>query len=79
MSQLNEDGFNKVKKSVDHSSNDVCTAERAMAVAIDTKVISSCHKYEEVSMQAVKRQRTTVVDEDTFKPPMRATRLTEAA
>ena len=74
-----EEGFGKIKKSVDLSANNACTTERAMAVTIDSKLVSATNNYTEVDVHACKRQRTCLVDAHTFRPPVRQSTLSDGA
>ena len=47
-----EEMFNRVKSNVGGSVNTRCTAQRAMAVAVDTGVLSTINRFNEVSRES---------------------------
>ena len=54
ISQAAEDGFNKIKRSVDGSANEGRTAMRCTAIALDKHVVDTTHDYEGVDRTSVK-------------------------
>jgi hypothetical protein len=70
-----EECFNKIKANVDKGSNTVCTAQRAMAVAIDSGVLCQLNKYSEVDRHGQMVARNFTFAKQAFKPPLRAKQL----
>ena len=63
-----EEMFNRVKKNVSLGGNSTCTPQRAMAVAIDARVLSGLNKYEEVNRDSQKHVRNFAFTKQTFRP-----------
>ena len=64
-----EEMFNRIKRNVAGGSNTVCTPQRAMAVAIDTQVLSKLNDYDEISREGEGGLRNFAFNKFAFKPP----------
>ena len=73
-----EEMFNRVKSNVGGSVNTRCTAQRAMAVAIDTGVLSTINRFNEVSRESQILDRGFEFDKNAFKPALKPSQLDEA-
>ena len=65
---VDEEMFNKVKRSVQTSVNTTCSPQRAMAVAIDQGVTSKVNHYIEVDRSTAVPARRFQFDAHTFYP-----------
>ena len=70
-----DDTFNRIKADVRRSSNNQCSATRAIAIAIDKKTVGNLYKYPEVDRFAEVPERNHSLDPHVFRPGLRADKL----
>ncbi len=70
-----EDTFNKVKAKVRQQSNTLSCSRTALARAIDSNVISTTHRYQEVSKECAPLERNVVPSPEANKPTLAKAKL----
>jgi len=65
-----DEGFNRIKAHVTaHGMNTRCTPQRALAVTVDTGVLSKLNKFKEVDRSSIPPMRAVALSPTAFTPP----------